>query len=151
MLKLMSIESMMAYNHLILCCPLLLLPSIFYQHQGLFQWVRSSHQVAKVLELQLQHQSFQFISGFISFKDTGLISLQSEELSRVLSNTTIQKHHFFSAEPSLWSNSHIHAWLLENHRFNYRDFVGKIMSLFFNMLFRFVTAFLPKSKCLLIS
>ena len=42
------------------CRPLLLLPSIF-QHQGLFQWVSSSHQVAKVLELQLQHQSFQWI------------------------------------------------------------------------------------------
>ena len=53
LLKLMSIESMM----LILCHPLLLLPSILSQHQGLFQWMDSSHQVAKVLELQLQHQS----------------------------------------------------------------------------------------------
>ena len=41
------------------CCPLLLLPSIF-PHQGLFKWVSSSHQVAKVLEFQLQHQSFQW-------------------------------------------------------------------------------------------
>ena len=44
---------------------------------------------------------------------TGLISLQSKGLSRVFSNTTVQKHQFFSAHLSLWSNSHIHAWLLE--------------------------------------
>ena len=61
LLKPMSIESVIPANHLILCHPLLLLPSIFPQHQGLFQWVSSSHQVAKVLEFQLQHQSFQWI------------------------------------------------------------------------------------------
>ena len=44
---------------------------------------------------------------------TGLISLQSKGLSRVFSNTTVQKHQFFNAQPSLWSNSHIHPWLLE--------------------------------------
>ena len=59
-LKLMSIESVMPSNHLILCCPFLLLLSIF-PSISLFQWVGSSHQVAKVLELQLQHQSFQWI------------------------------------------------------------------------------------------
>ena len=58
--KLMSIESMMPSNHLILCCSLLLLPSIF-PNISLFKWVSSSHQVAKVLEFQLQHQSFQWI------------------------------------------------------------------------------------------
>ena len=61
LLKLMSIESVMPSNHLILCRPLS--PPIFNlsQHQGLFQWVSSSHQVAIVLEFQLQHQSFQWI------------------------------------------------------------------------------------------
>ena len=44
---------------------------------------------------------------------TGVISLHSNGLSRVFSNTTAQKHQFFSAQPSLWSNSHIHTWLLE--------------------------------------
>ena len=61
-------------------------------HQGLFQWVSSSHQVAKVLELQLQHQSFQCPLGL-----TGLIALQSKGLSRVFYNTTVRKHQFFSA------------------------------------------------------
>ena len=44
---------------------------------------------------------------------TGLISLLSKRLSRIFSNTTIQKHQFFSSQPSLWSNSHIRTWLLE--------------------------------------
>ena len=48
---------------------------------------------------------------------TGLISLQSKGLSRVFSSTTVQKHQFFGAKLSLWSNSHIHTWLLENHSF----------------------------------
>ena len=61
LLKLMSIESVMPSNHLNLCCLLSSLALSFSQHQGLFQWVSSSHQVAKVLELQLQHQSFQWI------------------------------------------------------------------------------------------
>ena len=57
-LKLMSTESVMPSNHLILCCPLLLLPSVF---SSIRVFINSSHQVAKLLELQLQHQSFQWI------------------------------------------------------------------------------------------
>ena len=49
---------------------------------------------------------------------TGWISLQSKGLSRVFSNTTVQKHQFFGAQLSLKSNSHIHTWLLENHSFD---------------------------------
>ena len=60
LLKLMSIESVMPSNHLILCHSLLLLPSIFPSIR-VFSSVSSSHQVAKVLEFQLQHQSFQWI------------------------------------------------------------------------------------------
>ena len=65
------------------------------QHQGLLKWVSSLHQVAKVLEFQIQHQSFQWILR------TGLISLQSKGLSRVFSNTTVQKHQFFGTQLSL--------------------------------------------------
>ena len=65
------------------------------QHQGLFQWVSSSHQVAKILEFQLQHQSFQWIiQDWFPVRLTDLISLQSKGLSRVFSNTTVQKHQF---------------------------------------------------------
>ena len=58
--KLMFIKSVMQSNHLILCSPLLLLPSIF-PSISLFKWISSLHQVAKVLEFQFQHQSFQWI------------------------------------------------------------------------------------------
>ena len=66
------------------------------QHQGLFKWVSSSHQVAKVLEFQLQHQSLQWTprTDLLGGR-TGWISLQSQGLSRVFSNTTVQKHQFF--------------------------------------------------------
>ena len=66
LLKFMSIELVMLSNHLILCGPLFLLPSMFYQ--GLFQQVSSSHQVAKVLELQIHHQSSKDNSELISFR-----------------------------------------------------------------------------------
>ena len=69
------------------------------QHQGLFEWVSSSHQVAKVLEFQLQHQSFQWTLRTLGW--TGWISLQSKGLSRVFSNTTVQKHQFFGTQFSL--------------------------------------------------
>ena len=91
-------------------------PSTFNlsQHQGLFQWVSCSHQVAEVLELQLQHQSFQrgFRVDFL-LRLTGLITFFSSGLWAVFSNTTVWKHHFFSTLPSLLSSSNICTWLLE--------------------------------------
>ena len=71
---------------------------------------------------------------------TGLISLQSKGLSGILSNATVQKHQFFSSQPSLWSNSHIHTWLLEKpYLWLYGPFVSKVMSLLLNTLSRFVS------------
>ena len=70
------------------CLPAFNLP----QHQDLSQWVSSLHQVAEILELQLPHQSFWWVSGLVSFRMAGLISLLSKGLSRVFSSTTIQKH-----------------------------------------------------------
>ena len=81
---------------------------------------------------------------------TGLI-LQFKGPSRVFSNATVQKHQFFSAQHSLWFNSYIQTWLPKTHSFDYRTFVSRIMSLFFNTLSRFVIAFLPRIKYLLIS
>ena len=85
------------------------------QHQGLLQWFSSSHQVAKVLELQLQHRFFQWIFRVNFLWDWLVWSLQSKGFLRVFSNTTVQKHQFFSTQPSLWSNSHIHTLLLEKN------------------------------------
>ena len=82
---------------------------------------------------------------------TGWISLQSKGLSRVSSNTTVQKHQFFSAQIYLQSNYHIHTWLLEKTALIQWTLVGKVMSLLFNMLSMLVITFLPRSKCLLIS
>ena len=82
---------------------------------------------------------------------TGLIYLQSKEFSRVFSNTTIQKHQFFSAQLSLWSNSHPYMTTGKSISLTRWTFVVKVMSLLFNMLSKLVVAFLPRSKCLLIS
>ena len=77
---------------------------------------------------------------------TGWFSLQSKGLSRVFSNTTVQKQ-FFSAQLSLQSNSHIHTGLLENTTALTRQtFVGKVMSRLFNMLSRLIITFQPRSK-----
>ena len=80
-----------------------------------------------------------------------MISLQSKGLSRVFSNITVQKHQFFCAQLSLWSNSYIHTRLLEKPVLTTLTFVSKVISLLFNTLSRFATAFLPRSRCLLIS
>ena len=84
------------------------------QHQGLFQWVSASHQVAKVLGVSVSASVLPMnIQGWIPLGLTDLISLLSKKLSRVFSSTTVQKHQFFGAQPSLWSNSNNHMWLLE--------------------------------------
>ena len=135
-------------NHLILCCrPLLLLPSVFPNISWIFMsggQNSGASASASVLPMNIQ--------GCFPLGLTGLISLQSKGLSRVFSNTIVQKHQFFGAQPSLWSNSHIHTWLLKKTiALTVWTFVGKVMSLLFNRLSRFVTVFLPRNKCLLIS
>ena len=103
LLKVMSVESVMPSNHLILYRPLLLLSlSQFFTSGG--QSIRASAS-AWVLPMNIQDW---FPLGW-----TGWISLQSKGLSRVFSNTTVQKHQFFGTQFSLYSNSHIHTWLLE--------------------------------------
>ena len=76
--------------------------------------VGCSHQVAKVLELQLQNQWWiNEYSGWFPLGLTGLITWLSNKLSRVFSSTTVWKHQFFSAQPVLWFKSHMLTWLLE--------------------------------------
>ena len=119
-LRLTSIESVMPSSHLILCHPLLLLPPI----------PPSNRVFSNESTLRMRWPKYwSFIFSISPSKEhPGLISLQSKGLSRVFSNTTVQKHQFFG-----------------------RTFVGKVMSLLFNMLSRLVMTFLPRSKHLLIS
>ena len=109
LLKLISIKSVMPSNHLILCHPLLLSPSIFPSIR-----VFSNEQVLCIRWPKYCSFSFSIslpneYSGLISLGWTDWISLQSKGLSRVFSNTTVQKHQFFSSQLSLQSNSHIHT------------------------------------------
>ena len=112
-LRLTSIESVMPSSHLILCRPLLLLPqslpaSESFPMSQLFAWGGQSTGVsalAWVLPMNTQDWS--------PLERTGWISLQSKGLSRVFSNTTVQKHQFFGAQLSSQSNSHIRTWPLE--------------------------------------
>ena len=84
------------------------------QHQGLFIWVSSLHQVAKVLGVSASASVLPMnIQVWFYLGLTDLTSLQFKGLSRVFSNTTVQKHQFFGVKLSLWSKSHIHTWLLE--------------------------------------
>ena len=82
---------------------------------------------------------------------TGWISLQSKGLSRVFSNTTVQKHQFFGAQLSSQSNSHPYMTTGKTLALTRRTFVGQVMFLLFNMLSRLVITFLPRSKHLSIS
>ena len=113
--KPMSIESVMPPNHLILCHPLLLLPLIF---PGIR--VFSNESALRIRWPKYWSFSF-YISpssehpGLISFRMDWLISLQSKGLSRVFSNTTVQKHPFFSTQLSLQSNPHTQHDHWKNH------------------------------------
>ena len=111
--KPMSIESVMPSNHFILCRPLPFPPQSFpasgsfHMSQFFLSGGQSIGVSASTSVLPMNTQDW-FPLGWI-----GWISLQSKELSRVFSDTTVQKHHFFSAQLSSQSNSHIHTWLLE--------------------------------------
>ena len=84
------------------------------QHRSLFQWVNSSHEVAQNIGVSALASVLPMNTQDWSPSEwTGWISLQSKGLSRVFSNTTVQKHQFCSAQLSSQSNSHIHTWLLE--------------------------------------
>ena len=84
------------------------------QHQGLFQCVGSSHQVTTTIGVSASASVLPMnIQDWFPLGLAGWISLQSNGLSRVFSNTTAQKHQFFSTQLALWSNFHIHTWLLE--------------------------------------
>ena len=112
-LRLTSTESVMLSSHLILCHPLLLLlqslpASESFPLSQFFTWGGQSTGVSALASF-LPKKS----QGWSPSEWTGWISWQSKGLSRVFSNTTVQKHQFFSAQPSSQSNSHMHTWPLE--------------------------------------
>ena len=128
LLKLMSIESVMASNHLILCCPLLLLPSIFPSIRVFSNELRKSGQnirastSASVLSMNIQ--------GWYPLGLTGWISLQFKGLSRVFSNTTVQK------ASVLWSSafcmvqlSHPYMTTGKTIALTRQTFISKVVSL----------------------
>ena len=112
MLILMYIEPVMPSNHLSLCHPLCLLPSIFlsirvFSNDSVLPAGQSIgvSALASVFPMNIQ--------DWFPLERTGLISLQSKGLSRIFFSTITWKHQFFISQPSLWSNSHIHTWPLE--------------------------------------
>ena len=138
----MSIESVMASHHLILCHPLLLLPSVFpsirvFSSEAAIYSISTSA-LTLVLPMNIQ--------GWFPSRLTCLISLQSKGLSRVFSSTTVQRHQFFGAQLS-----HPYMTTGKTIALTIWTFASKAMSLLFNTLSRFVIVFLPRSKHLLIS
>ena len=141
----------MPSNHLILCRPLLLLCSIFPSI-----WVFSNESALliwwpKYWSFSFSTSPFNEYSGLISFRLTGFISLLSKGLLKVFSSAIFTNINSLVLSllygPALIS---IHDYW-KNHSFHYITFVSKVMSLLFNMLSRFVIAFLPSGKHLLIS
>ena len=111
LLKFMSIESVMPSNRLFLCHPLSSCPQSFSASESFpMSWLFASGGQSIGASASIPPMNIQdwFPLGW-----TGWISLQSEGFSRVFSNTTVQKHQFFSAQPSSQSNFHIHTWPLE--------------------------------------
>ena len=149
--KLMSVESVMPSNHLILCRPLLLLPSIF--------------PIVRVFSNEILHLrwpkywSFSFsISPFSDY--SGLISFRMDWLDLLAVQETLKSllQHHSSKASILWQSafsivqlSHPYMTTGKTIALTRWSFVGKVMSLFFNMLSRLVKTFLPRSKRLLIS
>ena len=148
---LMSIESVMLYNHLNLCCFHRFPPSIFPNIRVFSN--ESGHHIrwpnigvsssTSVLPMNIQEW---FLSGW-----TDWISLQSKGLSRVFTNITVQKHRFFNTQLFIVQLSHPYMAIEKTIALTRWTFVGKVMSLHFNMLSRLVITFLPRRKHLLIS
>ena len=152
LLKLMSIELVMPSNHLILCRPILLPPSIFPSIR-----VFSNESVLRIR--WPKYWSFSF-SISPSNEYSGLISFRMDWLNLLAVQGTLKSllQHYGSKASVLWCSaffivqlSHPYMTTGKTIALTRRTFVGKVMSLLFNMLSRFVIAFLPRSKCLLIS
>ena len=140
-----SIELVMPSNHHPLSSPSpALKPS---QHERLCKWVSSLHQVAKVLEFQVQYQSFQWTPR------TNLLYLLAvqETLKSLLQHHSSKASIIWHSAFFIVQLSHPYMTTGKTIALTRRTFVHKVMSLLFNMLSKLVITFLPRSKCLLIS
>ena len=113
LVQLMSIESVMPSNHLILYHLLLLMPSIFPSTGVPFNKLAFCIRWSKYLSFSFSISASSEYSGLISLKIDWFDLLAVLETLKNLYSTTIWKHQFLGAQPSSWSNSHIHTWLLE--------------------------------------
>ena len=122
------------------------------QHQGLFRWVSSSHQVAKVLEFQLQHPSFQWTPRTDHLLD-GLVGSPAVQgtLKSLLYHHSSKASILQCSAIFIVQLSHPYMTTGKTTALTRQTFVGKVMSLLFNMLSRLIITFLPRSKRLLIS
>ena len=148
MLKLISIESVMPFNHLILCLPLLLLHSIFPSIRDFSNELALCIRWPKYWSFSFSISPSNEYSGLISFRMDwfDLLAVQWT-LKSLLQTKSINSVLSFLYGPTLTSIRDY--W--KNHSFDQTDFVGKVMSLLFNILSRSVIALLPRSKRLLIS
>ena len=119
LLKLMSIESVTPSDHLILCCPLLLMPPIFPSIRVFSNESALCIRWPKYWSFSFSISPFnEYIQGWFPLWLSGFVSLLSKGLSRVFSNTIVWKHHFFGAQPS--SSTSVHdTW--KNHSFDFTD------------------------------
>ena len=145
----MSFESVIPSNNLFLCFPLLLLPSFFPSSRVFSNQSTLSIRWPKYWRFSFSISPSNEYSQWISFRIDILISLQSKGLSRVFSNITIQKS--VNSLVLMVQLSHPCMTTRKTIALTIWTFVGKVMSLLFNTLSRFAIAFLPRSKCLLIS
>ena len=122
------------------------------QHQGLFQWISSSHQVAKVLEFQLQHQSFQRTPRTDLLYE-GLVGSPCNPRDSQESSPTPQFKSINSLALSFFHSPTLNPYMTtgKSIALTRQTFVGKVMSLTLNMLSRLAITFLPRNKRLLIS
>ena len=142
----------MPSNHLILCHPLLLLPLIFPSIRVFSNELALRNRWPKYWSFSFNISPSNEHPGLIFFRMDWLDLLQSKGLSRVFSNTTVQKHQFFGAQLFfIVQLSHPYMTTGKTIALTRRTFVGKVMSLLLNMLSRLVITFLSRSKYLLIS
>ena len=113
MLKLMSVELVVLSNCHILCLPLLLLPSILPSLRVFFNESALCIRWPKYWSFSFSISPSNEYSGLVSFKIDWFDLLAVQGTLKGLHSTTIWKHQFFGTQPLLWSNSHVHTWLLE--------------------------------------